>query len=258
MSVLGPMVSDEEFEQLQPENWRMIGRIVQSSNSALLVENNSIRGVYKSVNRERPLWDFPLETLCLRELQAYKIDRLFGFNLIPSTVWIETDEMAPGIVQQYVDDAETKDVRLINANVDSSEWVTILKGNVDDEDIYLQHALGDEVLKAAVLDVLINNSDRKAGHMLRDPQEKLWLIDHGVCFHVEDKLRTVLWGWIGQTIPTDLRGTLERVKSNQEWRKAWILSEEERIAFENRLENLLTDGMPEPNEAWPSLPSPLF
>lgn len=258
MFVQGPMVTDEEFEQLPPEEWRIIGRIVQSSNNALLVENNSIRGIYKSVSLERPLWDFPTSTLCLRELQAYKIDRLIGFNLIPSTVWIDSNDLAPGIVQQYVEDAETIDVRLINENVESNEWVTILKGSVDDEDIYLQHTLSDDVWRAAVLDVLINNSDRKAGHMLRDSSMNLWLIDHGVCFHVEDKLRTVLWGWIGQALPGDLYETLGRVQRKKEWKDSWILSDEELFAFENRMNNLLANGMPEPSDSWPSLPSPLF
>lgn len=258
MSVRGQMDLDEEFNNLPPENWSVIGRIEQSSNGALRVENNGFQGVYKSVHSEYPLWDFPYETLTLREMQAFLIDRTFGFHLIPTTIWIENDVLGSGIIQRFIPEAQYTDVRLISEDVESDAWVSIVKGEIDDEDIYLQHSVNDETYKAAVFDALINNSDRKAGHLLRDVNQKLWLIDHGVCFHEHNKLRTVLWGWVGEQVTEPLRSILSESLKNRVWREAWLLSPEELKSFEKRIEILLRDGMPEPSATWPSLPSPLF
>lgn len=258
MCVPGLMVLDAEFDGLAPDNWTVVGRISQSSNNALLVSNNGIKGVYKSVRGENPLWDFPSQTLSLREMQAFQIDRLLQFNLIPSTTWIDTDTLGPGIIQRYISDSQVSDIRLISEDVESDSWITIVKGEIDEEEIYLQHSNKDDTFLAAVFDVLINNSDRKAGHLLRDNQSKLWLIDHGVSFHEEDKLRTVLWGWIGEPISSELKQTLTEALERSIWRDTWLLSESELEAFERRVETLLTDGMPQPSPFWPSLPSPIF
>lgn len=258
MYVHGQMDFDAEFNSLPPEEWSIVARIEQSSNGALLVENNGIQGVYKSVQGENPLWDFPLETLSLREMQAFLIDRTLGFNLIPPTTWVESDAMSPGIIQLFIPEAQYSDVRLISQDVESDMWVTVVKGEIDDEEIYLQHSLNDEIYKAAVFDVLINNSDRKAGHLMRDSNQKLWLIDHGVSFHKQDKLRTVLWGWIGEQLTEEIKQTLLDALQHRVWRESWLLSAEELSAFEKRAENLLRSGMPEPNPSWPSLPSPIF
>ncbi len=252
------MDSDAEFNSLEPADWQIVGRIPQSSNNALLIENSGIQGVYKSVRGERPLWDFPSETLTKREMQAFLIDRHFGFNLIPSTIWIETDELGPGIIQRFIPNAQSSDVRLIGEDVDAQDWITVVKGEIDEEEIFLQHTTYEDVFHAAVFDALINNSDRKAGHLLRDATKKLWLIDHGVSFHIEDKLRTILWGWIGDHIPGSLHETLQESLKNSEWRNSWLLNEQELEAFESRIKMLLVQGMPEPNSNWPSLPSPIY
>ncbi len=252
------MDSDAEFKNLDAADWQIVGRIPQSSNNALLIENSGIQGVYKSITGERPLWDFPNETLTKREMQAFLIDRHFEFNLIPSTIWIETDEFGPGIIQRFIPNAQSSDVRLISEDVDSQDWITVVKGEIDEEEIFLQHTRHADVFQAAIFDALINNSDRKASHLLRDSAKKLWLIDHGVSFHSEDKLRTILWGWIGEHIPELLHQTLQESLESSDWRNSWLLNEQELEAFELRVQTLLTQGMPEPNSNWPSLPSPIY
>lgn len=249
---------DAEFSQLPQDNWSIVARIEESSNGALLVENNGIHGVYKSVRNENPLWDFPFETLSLREMQAFLIDRSLGFNLIPPTLWLELNDLGPGVIQRFIPNAQYCDVRLISEDSASSTWTTVVKGEIDDEEIYLQHTLHEEIYKAAVFDAAINNSDRKAGHLLRDANKKLWLIDHGVSFHIHDKLRTILWGWVGEPITDALKQVLSDALSKHVWRDTWLLSEPELLAFEKRVDSLVRHGMPEPNSTWPSLPSPIF
>ena len=252
------MVSDEEFNRLDVSAWQVKSHIPESSNGAHIVEQGAYRGVYKAVAQENPLWDFPESTLTLREYQAFLIDRHLNFNLIPSTMWVEDAEYGPGIIQRFIENASTPDIRLIGADVASDEWITILKGEIEDEEVFLQHNASSDIYEAAVFDVLINNSDRKAGHLLRDTQNKLWLIDHGVCFHTQDKLRTILWGWIGSSLAEPVRQRLETGLQHRHWRNDWLLSDTELMAFESRISKLLEFGMPEPQSGWPALPSPLF
>ncbi len=166
------------------------GQFANSSNYTFLVEVNAagdrFRAVYKPVRGERPLWDFPVRSLARREAAAYLVSEALGWELVPPTVYRKRGPLGAGSVQWFVEH--------------------------DPERHYF--TFSDEAkkrLKPVVLfDMLINNADRKGGHILFDPQEHLWLIDHGVCFHVEDKLRTVIWDFAGQPIPGELLEYLRR------------------------------------------------
>jgi len=160
------------------------GQFVWGSNYTFLVQvslgGQVAPAVYKPARGERPLWDFPEGSLAQREVAAYVVSRGLGWDLVPPTVLRPDGPAGPGSLQLFVD--------------------------ADPERHYF--TFSDEEKRrlrpAAAFDLLVNNADRKAGHVLLGEQGHLWLIDHGVCFHPEDKLRTVIWDFIGEAIPGDL------------------------------------------------------
>ena len=168
------------------------GQFLLGSNYTFLVTVHhaglELPAVYKPSRGEKPLWDFPDNTLAKREVAAYLVSEALGFRFVPCTVL--RDDMplyGPGSLQQYIEyDPEYHYF------------------NFSDED---KARLGPVVL----FDLLVNNADRKGSHVLiENGSRRLWAIDHGLCFHEEEKLRTVLWDSAGQEIPPDLRATLER------------------------------------------------
>jgi uncharacterized repeat protein (TIGR03843 family) len=160
------------------------GRFLWGSNYTFLVEviteKETIAAVYKPSRGERPLWDFPRGTLAAREVAAYLTSQALGWNLVPPTVLREEGPAGPGSLQLYVD-----------ADVEHHYFTFS-----EDEKQRLRHV--------ALFDVLINNADRKGGHVLMSPDGHIWSIDHGVCFHQDDKLRTVIWDFASESIPDDL------------------------------------------------------
>lgn len=159
------------------------GEFLWGSNYTFLVEvekDERIPAVYKPTRGERPLWDFPVATLARREVAAYLVSEALGWGLVPPTVYRKDAPLGPGSLQYFVEH--------------DPEYHYF---NFSDEDL--------ERLRPVVLfDLLINNADRKGSHVLIDPEDHMWLIDHGVCFHVEEKLRTVIWDFAGQSIPEEL------------------------------------------------------
>jgi uncharacterized repeat protein (TIGR03843 family) len=173
-------VSDERARALLAEGeLELLGRIPWASNATLLakVRHRELEGlaVYKPVRGERPLWDFPSGTLYRREVAAYLVSEQLGWRLVPPTL-VREGPLGIGSLQLYVDaDAEVTAFELL--------------------------AAGNAALpRIAAFDVVTNNADRKAGHTLLGPDERVWAIDHGVCFHTEPKLRTVLWDLAGQPL----------------------------------------------------------
>lgn len=168
------------------------GQFMLGSNYTFLVTvyhgGQEFPAVYKPLGGEQPLWDFPENTLALREVAAYLVSENLGFDFVPYTVLRTEGPHGPGSLQQYI--------------------------QYDPEYHYFNFTPEDKQrLRTAVLfDILINNADRKGSHLLiEDGTRKLWLIDHGICFHEQDKLRTVLWDFAGQPIPPDLLVRLENV-----------------------------------------------
>lgn len=167
----------------------LLGQLPWSSNTTLLVsarlDEQTAYAIYKPRRGERPLWDFPAGTLCQREVAAYVVSEALGWGLVPPTV-LRRGPLGMGAVQLFVDH--------------------------DPQAHYLTLAAPDPstVQRLVAFDLAINNADRKSGHVLEDPAGRLWAIDHGIAFHAEPKLRTVIWDYAGlpieRPIHTDLTG----------------------------------------------------
>ena len=160
------------------------GQFLNSSNYTFLVEviykGEKFTTVYKPARGEHPLWDFPQGTLASREVAAYMVSEALGWNLVPATIYRNNGPHGPGSLQYFI--------------------------THDPEYHYFKFSEQDRqrLRPVVVFDLLINNADRKGSHILVDETDRMWLIDHGVCFHQEDKLRTVLWDFAGQPIPEPL------------------------------------------------------
>jgi hypothetical protein len=163
------------------------GLLPASSNTTLLASaehaGTSVYVVYKPASGERPLWDFPPSTLYLREMAAYELSVALGWPNIPPTV-IRTGPHGIGAVQIFVDH------------------------DPDQHYLALDLADSDEARRIAAFDIVANNADRKSGHVLLGPDERLWAIDHGITFHAEPKLRTVIWDYAGEALPVGVAADL--------------------------------------------------
>jgi uncharacterized repeat protein (TIGR03843 family) len=209
-------------EVLRSGELTVLGRIRSASNATFLCESTlaerSVHCVYKPVAGEQPLWDFPDGTLAGRELGAYLVSTQLGWNIVPYTI-IRHGPAGPGMLQLWVDqpgDAPGSDpgpgpdlVDLVPADKLPPGYLPVLRAyDYAGDPVSLVHADDIRLWRMAVFDVLVNNADRKGGHVLRGVDGDVYGVDHGVCLHAEDKLRTVLWGWAGK--PVDDR-TLKQV-----------------------------------------------
>ena len=169
------------------------GEFLWGSNYTLLVQvdcgGEKIKAVYKPTRGVRPLWDFDSPSLARREVLAFLVSEELGWRLVPPTVIRKDGPMGAGSLQLYIE--HDPDYHFFTFT---------------EEDRMRLHP-------AAVFDFLINNADRKGGHFLLDPDRHIWLIDHGICFHEEPKLRTVLWDFAGEPIPEDLAADLARFEA---------------------------------------------
>lgn len=170
-----------EVEGLMPDssNYTFLARISDDELSGL--------AVYKPQRGERPLWDFPRGTLCSREAAAFLLSETLGWRIVPPTVLREGPQYGLGSVQLFI-------------NADFEAHYFTLRGSDD-----------DTFKRIAAFDVIANNADRKGGHILKDRDGHVWGIDHGITFHVENKLRTVIWEYAGQPIPEPLLDDIRRV-----------------------------------------------
>lgn len=218
------------------------GRLVDASNATLFVEISdevtAVKAIYKPVAGERPLWDFPDGNLASRERAAYLVDQALGFNHIPITI-LRDGPFGFGMVQRWIE--------------------------VDEEiDLELHFRKNDPQLRqVALLDAVINNTDRKIGHLLPDLNGHLYVCDHGVTFHVDDKLRTVLWQWAGEGITIveeeALRNLLKKISGGDLAELETLLTNDEINALITRISRLIeVKSFPEPNPEWPHIPWPPF
>lgn len=209
------------------------GRFLWGSNYTFLVEvkskEDTLAAVYKPSRGERPLWDFPIETLAAREVAAYLTSQALGWDLVPPTVLRQEGPAGPGSLQLYVD-----------ADVEHHYFT------FNDEE-------KQRLRPVALFDLLINNADRKGGHVLMSPDGHIWSIDHGICFHQEDKLRTVIWDFANEFIPDDLLTDTEKfyhsLQNDLELQKKYLelLSKSELKALVRRTRRVLEDRcFPEP------------
>lgn len=204
----------------------ILGRIPTASNATLVcdavLDGAEVRCVYKPVRGEVPLWDFPDGTLAGREVASYLISEALGWQVIPTTVFRD-GPLGRGMVQRWVltadnDDPDTRHeaaselptpkvdlVDLCPADTVPVGYRPILRAlDAMGEAVVLVHADDPRLQRMAVLDVILNNADRKGGHVLEGLDGGVYGVDHGICLHSDDKLRTVLWGWAGENIPGHL------------------------------------------------------
>jgi uncharacterized repeat protein (TIGR03843 family) len=208
-------------EVLAGGDLELIGQIRTASNATLVCDavlgDTTVRCVYKPVRGEQPLWDFPDGTLAGREVASYLVSDALGWNVVPVTL-LRDGQFGPGMVQRWIDTPEPSDglptrldvVDLCSPDLVPDGWKLILSAvDARGEDVVLVHADDPRLQRMAVLDVLINNADRKGGHVLEGLDGQVYGVDHGICLHSEDKLRTVLWGWATEAIPAHLVEDIE-------------------------------------------------
>lgn len=247
------------MNQLEGSDFRILGRMRNASNSTLVGSIDGQQVIYKPISGERPLWDFPDETLALRERAAYVASELLGWKLVPLTILRDGPE-GPGSVQQWID-GEGFVADIFSPDSVPSDWLTIVSGfDENNEPVILAHAPIQNLARIAVFDALINNADRKAGHIISAHDGTLYAIDHGVTFHHENKLRTVLWGWIDQEIDRTLIADVEKfIGLIDDSELSELLTDVEISALKYRANELVArPKFPEPNPHWPAIPWPVF
>lgn len=216
------------------------GRLVDASNATLFAtvsyESTEIACIYKPVAGERPLWDFPDGTLADREYAAFLVSDFLSLDLVPLTI-LREGPYGIGMVQEWID---------IDESIDLAGYFS--------QDL-------PQLRSMAFFDAIINNTDRKIGHLLPDGKGQLYGCDHGVTFHEEDKLRTVLWQWAGDELSEAEYKSLHALKDalGKELDLSAHLTTAEIKAVGARVMRLLESGvMPLPNPEWPSIPWPAF
>jgi uncharacterized repeat protein (TIGR03843 family) len=219
---------EQQEEILRRGELTVIGRIRSASNATFLCEASLGEGsdgqpvhcVYKPVAGEQPLWDFPDGTLAGRELASYLVSSALGWNIVPYTI-IRDGPAGGGMLQRWVDqpgDAQGAQhpepdlVDLCPAGKLPPGYLPVLRAyDYAGDEVTLIHADDVRLRRMAVFDVLVNNADRKGGHILHGVDGQVYGVDHGLCLHVEDKLRTVLWGWAGKPVDDETLETVARL-----------------------------------------------
>ncbi|MGC8856040.1 MAG: SCO1664 family protein [Anaerolineae bacterium] len=235
-------MNDEKWQKaLQQGELELKGQFLPGSNYTFLVTvhyaGQIFPAVYKPSRGERPLWDFPENSLARREVAAYLVSEALGFHFVPCTVYRYQAPYGPGSLQQYIE--------------------------YDPEYHYFTFSPEDKsrLRPVALFDLLVNNADRKGSHILIESEtRKLWVIDHGICFHEEDKLRTVIWDFAGEPIPAELREHLCPLLSPTCSLLAALepyLSPGEIAALVSRARTLITSGVfPHPPSQRRAIPWP--
>lgn len=233
-------IDDNQWNELLAEGeLQVTGRLIDASNATLFgaidVQGRSIEIIYKPIAGERPLWDFPDGTLAGREVAAYHLSEFGDFHLVPITI-LRDGPFGQGAVQRWIDVDEEVDLIALAQSQDLR-----LRG-------------------MALFDAIANNTDRKIGHLLPAKDGRLFGCDHGVCFHEDDKLRTVLWQWMGQEITPQERTQLCSMQDEFEQFANSVtafLTDDEITATKMRITRILEEGIfPYPSEEWPPVPWP--
>ncbi|MFI8103122.1 SCO1664 family protein [Streptomyces sp. NPDC086023] len=247
------------------------GRIREASNAVLLCDvtrdGTTSPCVYKPVAGERPLWDFPDGNLARREVAAYLVSEATGWGLVPPTV-LRDGPYGEGMVQQWIDAGPDAPEEALLALVEGEEpgegWKAVGFADVGEgRTALLVHADDERLRRLAVLDAVINNGDRKGGHLLPGPGGRLYGIDHGVTFNTEDKLRTLLWGWADEPLTDEALAVLDRLAAELAagaplaTRLAELITAAELAAVRDRVGRLTATGRhPKPSGQWPAIPWP--
>lgn len=243
----------------------LTGRIMSASNATFVGMIDGTEVVYKPITGERPLWDFPDGDLAQREVAAYLVSESFGWRVVPRT-WLADGPMGSGMLQLWQDaDPQQDAVDLVAANkMPGDGWRHVFDGRDEkDQLVSLIHEDTAVLRRMAVFDVVTNNADRKGAHILAMADGHRYGVDHGLTFHVEHKLRTVLWGWLGDDLTSAELEGIERVRvavDGELGRElSALLTAAEIAALAQRCEKLLAEArFPEPEGRMPAVPYPLF
>ena len=240
-----PLTTDPDvLHGLREGELQVLGRLPGSSNQALVVLVHHpglpepFHAVYKATVAERPLFDFPTGTLARREVAAFLVSEAMGWAIVPPTV-LREGPFGEGMVQQWIHGDQSVDL--------------------------VELVVGDDprLRRMAAFDAVVNNTDRKGGHLLPTPEGHIFGVDHGVTFSTDPKLRTVLWGWMGTPLEADELAGLERVREALRGPLAQslrdLLDPTEVTATRRRVASLLRfRRFPRPRPDWPAIPYPAF
>ena len=241
------------------------GRIRTASNATFLGTIGDMDVVYKPRAGESPLWDFPSGTLAHREVAAYLVSQALGWGVVPHT-WLRDGPLGEGMVQLWQEhdpDHSAVDV-VASDDAPTAGWKHVLEGQ--DENgrlVTLVHEDSPALRRMAVFDVIVNNADRKGDHVLAMTDGRRHGVDHGLTFHRDHKLRTVLWGWVGDALTAEELDGIERISEGLRGDLgrdlADLLSTQEIAAFAARCSRLRSVGrFPAPAGDMPAVPWPLF
>ena len=221
------MVIEDKLFELQHGEIEVVGRLVNASNASLYCKVGSVSAIYKPIAGERPLWDFPSGHLAWREVATYKVSQALDLNCVPPTIMRE-GPFGDGSLQLWIEDCEEIGER------------------------YLDKSIG--LRKIALLDAVVNNTDRKIGHLLFK-DNSVFGCDHGVTFHEDYKLRTVLWQFADQNLEESELNSLRNFKVELDS----YLNQREIEALNERIANLLkSQKFPLPPTDWPAIPWPPY
>jgi uncharacterized repeat protein (TIGR03843 family) len=243
----------------------LTGRIRTASNATFLGSINGVIVVYKPISGEKPLWDFPDGNLASREVAAFLVSEALGWNIVPRT-WLRDGPMGPGMVQLWKDsDPQFDAVDLVRADdAPDSGWRRVLEGNDEhDRPVVLMHEDSPALRRMAVFDIVVNNADRKGDHILTMPDGHRHGVDHGLTFHTDHKLRTVLWGWIDDELTAGECEGVSRLRAQLDGALgvglAALITTEELDELAARCDRVNATGVfPAPQGDMPAVPWPLF
>ncbi|MBK6792499.1 MAG: SCO1664 family protein [Anaerolineales bacterium] len=218
-------------------DYELRGQFMLGSNYTFLVdvhhEGETVKAVYKPSKGEQPLWDFPDNTLALRECAAYQLSEALGFHLVPVTIYRDDGPHGPGSLQQYIE--YDVDYHYFNFSVEDKQ----------------------KLRPVVLFDILANNADRKGSHVFfEDDTHRLFAIDHGICFHEEPKLRTVVWDFAGQAIPDELLAPLASAGSWSSLFEPYLNSREIEALFLRAEELYTAKVFPRPIQGRRAYPYP--
>ena len=243
----------------------LISRITTASNATFLGSIGGAVVIYKPIAGERPLWDFPDGALAHREVAAYLVSEVFGGNIVPRT-WLRDGPLGEGMVQLWQEKDPTQNaVDLVATDrVPESGWKHVLEGrDENDRMVTLVHEDSPVLRRMALFDVVVNNADRKGDHILAMGDGHRHGVDHGLTFHSDHKLRTVLWGWLGDPLTAEELDGIDRVSEALRGELgrdlAGLLSAEEIASLAARCARLRSaDRFPAPSGEMSAVPWPLF
>jgi hypothetical protein len=191
-AVLDPS-AESDTDVLSRGEMQIVGHFVHGSNYTFLANlklgSRQVQAVYKPIRGENPLWDFPNRTLAKREVAAFELSEWLGWHLVPPTVFRRSASLGAGSLQLFIEHDPNR------------HYFTLTQSEI-------------QLLKpVALFDVIVNNADRKGSHLIFDSLDRMWCIDHGLCFNREEKLRTVIWDFAGEPIPLSLLEDLSRARA---------------------------------------------